>query len=182
MFHVPSVSHQRLLLAVLFLAFWVSIFVPAGAVTSALLALERGKSICAVRGCGKPVAAVVEYQRKEKPIVGSGEIGVGLCADHLQHPPRSMEGDELAWGRWLSLFGLLCVGMYVAEFVKRFRRVGASADTGAARPVYLKRFQPEDTPPAGSSRRDRPVLGFILITAIAVLGLNAGFWFLARYL
>jgi hypothetical protein len=183
MFHALFASRQRGLLGVMFVVFWVSLFLPDGAVISALLALERGKSICAVPGCGQPVAGVVEYHRQDKPLVGSGEVDVGLCAAHLKNPPRSMESEDLAWGRWLSLFGLLCGGMYVAAFVSCFRRAGVAAPEppSSAAPVFFKRFQPEQVPESGSQRQDRPVLRFFLITAAAVVGLNVGFWFLARY-
>ncbi len=87
-------SRRKILVWIIFTVACVSLLLPNGAVSSALLALEKGKTICVVPGCMNHVVTFVQYKHEyDKAIIfGTGIEQVGYCGDHSRSPdPKIME-------------------------------------------------------------------------------------------
>lgn len=175
------ILRQQVFFCALFVLFWAGISVPQGAVHSAWLAWQRGRTICLVPRCWKPIAEVLTFHREDKPAFGfSDEVRVGLCAMHASHPPADLNMDHVAAGQTLCVGGIVCILAYVISFVGMFpRQTPPPPSPRAAAEIHVSFQPPEPAPPA--AQRQSPVFTWFLITVASVIAMDVAFWYLARY-
>jgi len=95
--------------------------------------------------------------------------------------PAEMNFDALTWGRWMFAILAVCGALYVAEFFGRLPNQLPPPPSPRKAAEIVVRFQGDEKAPPPPESQDRKVLRFFSITAAAILVLNAGFWWMARF-